>query len=301
MVGTVRRRLSEVVQARGMNRVERAQNAALMVRALGSVARTQTLHAQRVSRHDVDLAVDLGLIQRVRRGWVAEPGADRMLVDAAHNGAVVSCVTQAQRLGLWVHDEEPGVHWAAPPGGAGHKPEHVRVHWAKPLVPRQPDALEDPIENVLALVADCLSFEQALATWESALNKNLVRRSVLERLPLKRIARNVLEQAIPFADSGLETYLRERLRWLGLALRFQIWIAGHRTDLLIGDRLVVQIDGATHTGAQRDEDIRHDAELRLMGYHVIRVGYHQVMERWHAVQDLIMRAVAQELHLASAR
>lgn len=282
-----------------MNRKQRAQTAALMVKALGGVARVQTLHAQRVSRHDVGLAIDLGLLHRVRRGWVAAPGADRMLVDAARHGVVLSCVTQAQRLGVWVHDEQPGVHWGAPPGGAGRKPDDVHVHWAKPLVPRPPDVLEDPIENVLALIADCEPFEQALATWESALNKNLVQRSAMERLPLKRAAREILDHAIPFADSGLETYLRERLRWLGLPLTFQIWIAGHRTDLLIGDRLVLQVDGATHTGAQRNEDIRHDAELRLMGYHVIRVGYRQVMDSWHVVQDLIMRSIAQGLHLAA--
>jgi len=227
---------------------------------------------------------------------VAEPCADRMLVNAARHGAVLSCITGAHRLGVWVHDDEPGVHWGAAPGSAGGKPEDVHVHWAKPLIPRHPDALEDPIENVLALVADCVPHEQALATWESALNKRLVKREVLERLPLKRVARDLLAEAIPFADSGLETYLRTRLAWLGVPMRFQIWIAGHRTDLLLGDRLILQVDGATHTGAQRSEDIRHDAELRLMGYHVIRVGYRQVMEEWHIVQDLIVRAVAQGLH-----
>lgn len=232
----------------------------------------------------------------MRRGWLAAPGADKLLVEAAKHGVVLSCVTQARRRGIWVHDRSSALHVGVAPGAAGHKPDEMHVHWAKPLVPRHPDVLEDPIENVLALVADCEPFEQALATWESALNQGLVRRETLERLPLKTAARRVLDRSTPFADSGLETYLRPRLSWLGVPLRCQIWIAGHRVDALIGDRLVLQIDGATHTGAQRDEDIRHDAELRLMGYHVIRVGYAQVMERWHEVQDLIMRAVAQGLH-----
>jgi len=273
----------------------------LTTRALGGVARVLTLQKQHVSRHDIGLALGVGLLQRVRRGWVAEPAADRMLVDAARHGAVLSCVTQAKRRGLWVHEEEPGLHWGVTPGASGGQPEHVHVHWARPLVPRHPDDLEDPVENVLALIADCEPHERALATWESALSKGLVTREMLERLPLKRVARELLAEAIPFADSGLETYLRMRLAWLGLPLTFQTWIAGHRVDLLIGDRLVVQIDGATHTGAQRSEDIRHDAELRLMGYHVIRVGYRQVMEQWYVVQDLIMRAVAQGLHRRSRR
>jgi very-short-patch-repair endonuclease len=92
--------------------------------------------------------------------------------------------------------------------------------------------------------------------------------------------------------------LRERLRWLRLSIRVQIWIAGHRVDTLIGERLVLQIDGRHHVGRQRSEDIRHDAELMLMGYRVIRVSYPQVMFEWAAVQDLIMRAVAQGHHRA---
>ncbi|WP_239453141.1 MULTISPECIES: DUF559 domain-containing protein [Microbacterium] len=83
-----------------------------------------------------------------------------------------------------------------------------------------------------------------------------------------------------------------------LPIRQQIWIARHRVDFLIGDRLVLQVDGGTHVGPQREEDIRHDAELTLLGYHVIRVGNGQITQRWHEVQDLIMRAVAQGLHRA---
>jgi very-short-patch-repair endonuclease len=79
----------------------------------------------------------------------------------------------------------------------------------------------------------------------------------------------------------------------------QAWIAGHRVDFLIGERLVLQIDGGHHVGKQREDDIRHDAELRLSGYTVIRVGYRLIIDDWPAVQDLVMRAVAQGLHLAS--
>lgn len=91
-----------------------------------------------------------------------------------------------------------------------------------------------------------------------------------------------------------------RLRWLKLPLRRQVWIGGRRVDLLIGDRLVLQIDGGHHVGAQREADIAHDAALTLLGYHVIRVGYRQMIDRWAEVQDSIMRAVAQGLHLAGA-
>ncbi|WP_231916229.1 endonuclease domain-containing protein [Microbacterium karelineae] len=90
-----------------------------------------------------------------------------------------------------------------------------------------------------------------------------------------------------------------RLRWLKLPLRQQVWIGGHRVDLPIGDRLVLQIDGGHHVDAQRMSDNEHDAVLRLMGYHVIRVGYRQVIDDWPMVQDLILSAIAQGLHLAA--
>jgi very-short-patch-repair endonuclease len=102
-----------------------------------------------------------------------------------------------------------------------------------------------------------------------------------------------------FSDSGLETIFLTRLRWMRIRILFQTWIAGHRVDFLLGERLVVQIDGGHHVGAQRTSDIAHDAALTLLGYHVIRLGYEQIVSDWPAVQDLIMRAVAQGLHRAA--
>ena len=265
----------------------------------GGLCRTSTLGDRGFSRREIAGAVDAGRLQRPTRGWVSVRGADPALIGAVEAGVVISCVSQARRLGLWVHDSALAhVHVAADPGSAVRRSPTMKVHWFTPVVPREPDAVVDPILNVLAAVAACEPFEQALATWESALNKELVTLSALRRFRWKPQARRIIEVASPFADAGLETYVRRRLAWLRLPIAIQIWIAGHRVDTLIGARLIVQIDGAHHVGAQRAEDIRHDAELTLMGYHVIRVSYHQVMERWEYVQDLIMRAVAQGLHRA---
>ncbi len=90
-----------------------------------------------------------------------------------------------------------------------------------------------------------------------------------------------------------------RLRFLRLPIRQQVWLAGHPVDFLIGDRLVLQIDGGHHVGSQRRSDIAHDARLTLLGYHVIRIDYVQVMTRWVDVHDVIVRAVAQGLHRAA--
>lgn len=264
---------------------------------LRGVARTATLRDRGWSRHAIASAVRRGELRPVRKGWVASPDADPALVAAARAGVILTCVTQASRLGLWVlHDGDP--HVAAPFNSGAVRAGAARVHWTKPLVPRHPDSLEDPLENVLAIVATCQPHERALAIWESALNRGLVDLETLRRLKLPPAARRLADVAAPWSDSGLESFVPPRLRWMRLPVRPQIWIAGRPVDFLIGDRLVLQIDGGTHVGAQREKDIAHDARLMLMGYHVIRVGYGQVVHRWPEVQDLITRAVAQGLHLA---
>jgi very-short-patch-repair endonuclease len=266
--------------------------------ASGGVARIRALREAGHSRRTLDRALAEGSVLRVSKTWVALPGADRQLTAAAKRGVVLTCVTQARRLGVFVLDRDDTPHFAARPhaGRAGGSPAHI--HWARPLVPRHPDLLVNPIENALALVATCQPYEAALVVWESAFRKKLIEPHALARFALPPAARRLLADAGIYSDSGLETLVLPRLRWLDLPLRRQIWIHGHRVDVLIGDRLALQLDGGTHIGAQREADIAHDAALTLMGYHVIRVGYSQVVHRWHEVQDHIMRAVAQGLHLA---
>lgn len=260
-------------------------------------ARTSTLLAQGWSRHRITTALNHGQLIRPRRGWVARPSADPALLFAAKHGVLLGCITQAKRLGLWVQDETVH-HFAAREGGARTRPNGV-LHWRAPLVPRDPDALEDRLENILDVVARCRPFEEAVAIWDSALNKRLVEWLALSRLPLTGAARRVLMASSRFADSGLESYVRVRLAWLKERIVAQAWVHGRRVDFLIGQRLIFQIDGNQHVGAQRGKDDQHDAEVRLLGFEIVRATYAQVMYDWPAVQDRIMAAVAQGLHLAA--
>ncbi|WP_029149802.1 endonuclease domain-containing protein [Microbacterium indicum] len=267
------------------------------VAANGGVMRTDALRsAAGGSRHAIDRAVRAGALVRPSRGWIAVPYADPILFAAAEVGVVVSCVTRAARLGLWdVHD--PHHHVAADAARALRRPTSARVHWARPLVPRHPGSLEDGIENVLALVADCQPYEQAIAIWESAFRKELVSPDQLALLPFGPNARRMLADAMPFSDSGLESICYHRLLWLNIPMERQVWILGRRRDLKIGARLIVEIDGGHHVDAQRLADNEHDAQLRLAGYHVIRVGYRQIFDDWPTVQALITGAIARGLHL----
>ena len=258
---------------------------------LGGVARVSQLQRLGVSRHFLRQAMQSGLVRSVRRGWVALHDADPALLFAARSGTVLSCVTQAKRLGLWVLQEEQ------PHLATVHPNAHVsrgvgKIHWAQPVLRRDPNALIDPIENVLVLAAQCQPFEAALALWESAVNTRMVDLRALAELPLRAKARELLHHCQPYADSGLETFVRVRLQWLRVSIEPQSWLLGHRVDFLIAGWLVLQIDGGHHVGAQRSSDIRHDAELLLQGYQVIRCSYEQVVHRWPEVQGLVQRALA---------
>ncbi|PWJ26120.1 very-short-patch-repair endonuclease [Branchiibius hedensis] len=265
---------------------------------LPEVVPVRVLTAAGLSRHAINRAIASGDLVRVCRGWVARPGADPHLMTAAITGTVLSCVTQAARLGLWDFGD-PLLHLAAREGSGSVVRDRALVHWARPPVPRHPDQLVDSIENVLAAVADCQPFERALVIWEAAANKHLVNKPAMARLRLRPTARALLDALTPFSDSGLETLVRWRLRFLRLPIMAQAHLEGRPVDFLIGDRLVLQIDGGHHVGAQRDADIEHDRRLMLLGYYVIRVSYKQVTEQWLVVQEQIMHAVAQGLHLAS--
>lgn len=256
---------------------------------------TQLVTELGYSQRRVRELCDAGRAVRVKRGWIAAPDAPAELVCAIRNGGVLTCVTQAKRLELWVTQSDTRTHIGVGQQGRISRSGQLCVHWNAPIVPRDPASGEDHIVNVLATVAQCLPLEDAFAVWESALNRELVDWATLQRFPFVGRARQLAVEVTPYADSGLESIVRRRLSRLRLRIRSQIWVLGHYVDFLIGERLILQIDGGTHVGAQRTSDIRHDATLVLHGYTVIRVSYQQVLYRWHEVQDLVMQAVAQGL------
>ena len=282
-----------------MDAALRLKNLLADVIAHGSLVRRTALCDRGHSPRTIAAAVAAGALVTAGRLWVARPEVDPLLLNAARLGVVLTCISAARNLGLWTIDV-PAVHVSVRNSTSRRNLQPGTVaHWDRAVVPRHPDHHVDPIENVLAITAGCLPHEHALVVWESAMNKGLVDPTAFGRMELPARARALLSKASRFADSGLETIFRTRLRWLRVRILCQIWLYGHRVDFLIGDRLVVQIDGGHHVDGQRTSDIRHDAELMLRGYHVIRVGYHQVMDDWPAVQDLIVRAIAQGLHRAA--
>jgi len=110
--------------------------------------------------------------------------------------------------------------------------------------------------------------------------------------------RPLVDDARTDAESGLETIARLLFRGRRIPCRTQVRFRGvGRVDLLVGDRLVIELDGEEfHTGLQFDEDRRRDLELTLRGYLVIRLSWRMVVQEWDAVERGLLELVARGAH-----
>ncbi|MFH8250559.1 endonuclease domain-containing protein [Microbacterium sp. B2969] len=251
-------------------------------------------------------AIAAGAVSVVRRQWLATDSADSLLVKAASTGARVSCISLARRNGWWIPeevDEKPHL-WVNPHARAPQLAEDddTVVHWRRSIAPAPARQLVDSPENALAHISGCVTRESALVIWESAVRRERLSVDALRRVRWTSVAARECAQSINgLSDSGLETLVLVRLTPWGIPIRQQIVLAGHRVDLLIGERLVVQIDGfANHsTSAQRTQDVANDAELILRGYTVLRFTYAQVIHDWPSVERTIARAIAAGAHRAA--
>lgn len=269
----------------------------------GGVAHSRDLHAQGYTPHQIRRAVEAGQLERVRRSWLVTPQCAPDRRAAAEISGRVTCVTAAQRLRLWT-DETDGIHLAVPATASRITRPGRRLHWGTGPAPVSRSSVEDPLLNVLFHVARCLEPTDAVTIWESALRRKLVTLPHLRRTEWHSNAVNgVLERVGLQSDSVLELRFLAIMRSCGVEVRQQVLIDGHPVDALIGERLIVQLDGFEFHSAAKDrrKDLRQDTRLTLLGYTVLRFDYQQVMFDQQYVQETILNAIAQGLHLITRR
>jgi very-short-patch-repair endonuclease len=237
-----------------------------------------------------------GGIPLVRRQWLLLPSAPDGVREAARVGGRLTCVSEAQRLGLWIPRPDARPHIAVPPHSDA-RPDGI-AHWSRGPAPAA-RLLADPIENVLHHVASCVAELEAFAIWESAIRK---RRIVLEAVRRTRwtttAARRLASLVGALSDAGTESFFVRQCRAAGIPCRQQVHLYGRDVDAVIGDHLVVQIDGFAHhaDARQRRDDLAHDRVLHLRGYTVLRFTYADVVHRWPDVERQLRTAMAQGAH-----
>jgi very-short-patch-repair endonuclease len=272
------------------------------IAARGGIVHRQDLRDAGFGPRALRAAVHAGDARLIRRTWFAVDSAPRDLVAAAEGGGRLTCVSLALRREWWM-PEGPGrgIHLHRGQHAAA-TPTSAVLHWAAPLAPVSRRSLCASAEDALAHIATCLPREDALVLWESASRIEGLSPEALRRIRWTTVAaRECAEAVTGLSDSGLETIFVARLARWHVRIRQQAVIAGRRVDVLIGDRLIVQLDGfAYHSRpADRRRDLEHDAELVLRGYVVLRFSYAQVMYDWPAVERAVSRAMAAGAHRAA--
>lgn len=271
------------------------------VQKQNGIVHSSELRVKGFTTREVAAAVEAGALLRVRRSWLVTPDCDPRRVRAASVGGRVTCVSAAAMRGLWTPDGDQLTHLAVPGTASRLETVGCSIHWSTGPAAVARSSVDDHPLNVLFQVARCLSREDAAMVWESALRTELVQASVLPRVQWRSSAAYELAAVSSFlSDSGLETRFVWIMRACGVEVRQQVWIDGHPVDGLIGERLVIQIDGFEHhrTARDRRRDIAADARLVLLGYTVLRFDYWQLLFAPDEVREVVVQAMAQGLHLA---
>ncbi|MBX3098813.1 MAG: hypothetical protein KF761_04470 [Salinibacterium sp.] len=271
------------------------------IRSRGGAARVATLTASGATRGRLRAAVQNGELVRIRKGWLAVPDAPADVIRAVAYGGRLACLSAARFHGLWA-PEDDHVHAAIPrhAGRVHGHPEDLIIHWQSTAWSAHSSVVE-PVPDLVRQVLLCRPLEDALTVIDSALNTRTLSMAglaaILDTLP-PRFAR-VIGEVDARSESGLETFCRCRLRPLGISIRSQVRIPGvGRVDLLLGDRIVIEADGAEwHNGSSAFlADRSRDLALVRMGYVVIRVGYAHVVHEWKLIELAIVGLVARGEH-----
>lgn len=248
------------------------------------------LTPRQIARH-----VASGRLTRLRRGVYSEADADPVVTSAVSAGGRLTCVSALARGGAWTMPFSD-THVRVASGVSVARRPGQRLHWTHE---RLDDTrwIDDPLTS-LALAVECLDLRAAVVLIDSVVNRRILDADVVVRLLVATPrGRRLLKLHDGSAESGIETLARLALRSRNLRVRTQVPIAGiGRVDLLIGDRLILELDGREwHSDFERDR--ARDRALAARGYLVIRASYRQVMTEWPLVEAQILTLVRRREHL----
>ena len=263
------------------------------LRGRGGIASTATLEESGVSARQVERSAAHGTIERLRRGWYAVPDASEPVVRAVRAGGALACVSALAAMGVWTMPDAR-LHVVIPRGTRTTSRTNVRLHRSDRE--RTGFPVETPAAALETALA-CVDLRASVVLVDSVLNQVLLTQDQVDRICAQSArGRRVLALADARSESGIETLARLALVRARVGVRTQVRIPGiGRVDLVIGDRLVLELDGEEWHDFEQDRD--RDRALTLRGYLVIRVSYRQVMDGWPLVEAQILALVRRREHL----
>lgn len=243
-----------------------------------------------------------GQLRRLRVGWYAQPAADPTIVRAVTAGGTLACVSALALHGVWTPDRRI-LHVRRHRNFRSHPLERGIVDCGSggdlPAARRS----VDPLPVALRSAWRCLPTDEFVAVADSLWLMGLDPAQVAEILGGGRDVLNAVA-LMDRAESGTESLVRLRLRRRRLRVRAQIEIEGvGRVDLLVGDRLVIEVDSrAHHTGTENhSRDRWRDLRLHERGFVVLRLTWAQVMHHWDEVEPVILALASRRAHVRRGR
>ncbi|WJL95285.1 type IV toxin-antitoxin system AbiEi family antitoxin domain-containing protein [Microbacterium sp. ET2] len=268
---------------------------AAVIRSHGGIVRGRQLLSYGATRSLLARAVDRGVIARVRSGVFATTEAEPLVLAAAAHGGELCCASALRHLGVWVLDDRARLHVWLGSGGRRHPHPECRCIDHRDAGGSAFGVVS--LVQALVQVARCLGGEAFFCALESALRQGLLTRADRAEVRARVSARFrwLVDLARADADSGLESLVRLRLHRLGITVRSQVFISAVGVvDFLIGDRLILEIDGRqNHEGPSlRHKDLVRDAEAAALGYETLRFDYALVIHNWPRVERAILARLA---------
>ncbi|MFW0786071.1 type IV toxin-antitoxin system AbiEi family antitoxin domain-containing protein [Gordonia sp. CPCC 206044] len=249
-------------------------------------------------RAQIRALVKTGALKRLRHGWYATEGADTKVVEAVRRGGVLSCASALRQHGVWVPESAAtSIHVR----GNQHA-NRTRNDFCQQFGRPEPEVgAIDQIPIAVRHASRCLTPEDFVVVCDSILFQRKMEKADLrgQLSSAPAAVRQLLDWCDGHAESGTESMVRFRLRSRRISAKVQVEIDGvGRVDLLVGDRLIVEIDGEEfhRTAEQFEEDRRRDRVAAELGYLTIRLTYRAVVDQWVEVEEQIVSIVRSGRH-----
>lgn len=243
---------------------------------------------------------------RIRHGYYARADARSDIVRAVRLGGRLTSYSALRALGVWCPPGDGRMHVAVSAhahelrdpdsGGPLVARDDLVVHWKCAPAPRRRRITGIlPVAEAIAHLPSDLDGAQLVAVMDSAVRERVVSTAQLATGFGSSVRlRSALTRSDPAAESGAESVARIRLADAGIQTRLQVRFGSYRVDLLVPDRVVVEVDGREfHDDRTRFErDRRRAAELTRLGLHVLHFSYSQVMYDWPRCLAAVRTAIA---------
>ncbi len=252
-----------------------------LVAAHGGAMRREDLLDSGVSRREIQAAQRRGTLMSHYRGCYALPDASESAMAAAALRGVPTCVTALREWGVPMVGRLPfGVHIAVPRNrGVTRADPRVGPKVVLHRGPKLTGRAEVDAADVVFHASRCLRQETLLVAVDALIHRRLLHPDDIRGVN-PRLTRWLAEHADAGAASPPETLARLALLKWGFEVRTQVTFDGiGRVDLLVGDAVVVEVDGrAYHSDPVAFvADRRRDRALQGLGFRVLRFAASEVL------------------------